>query len=173
MNCRAVNSYSKKDWQVVMRRIAAFWWRHLFCQDLPNWCPWIVCKNNWVFCLSFSDNGISVLLMTYQVCAEIFVYLLVVVFLVILPVEKDMFMVRIIGVLNTFVIFVIQPLFYLNGDVNFRNKVLHKGLWFAIKTELFWMPRTVSCSNWSQIILRSKFLCHLFYLPKAWTSKYT
>ena len=75
--------------------------------------------------------------MTYQMCAEIFVFLLVIAFLIILPVEKDMLMVRIIGVLNTFVIFVVQPLFYLNGDVNFRNRVLHKGLWFAIKTELF------------------------------------
>ena len=70
-------------------------------------------------------------------CAELFVFLLVIVFYVILPVDKDMIMVRIIGVLNIFMIFVIQPLFYLNGDVNFRNRVLHKGLWFAIKTELF------------------------------------
>ena len=72
--------------------------------------------------------------MTYQMCAELFVFLLVILYT---AVEKDMLMVRIIGVLNTFVIFVVQPLFYLNGDVNFRNRVLHKGLWFAIKTELF------------------------------------
>ena len=67
-------------------------------------------------------------------CAELFVFLLVILYT---AVEKDMLMVRIIGILNTFVIFVIQPLFYLNGDVNFQNQVLHKGLWLAIKTELF------------------------------------
>ena len=67
-------------------------------------------------------------------CAELFVFLLVILYT---AVEKDMLMLRIIGILNTFVIFVIQPLFYLTGDVNFRNRVLHKGLWLAIKTELF------------------------------------
>ena len=72
--------------------------------------------------------------MTYQMCAELFVFLLVILYT---AVEKDMLMVRVIGILNTFVIFVIQPLFYLTGDVNFRNRVLHQGLWFAIKTELF------------------------------------
>ena len=66
-------------------------------------------------------------------CAELFVFLLMIAF----THTTDMIMVRIIGVLNIFMILVIQPLFYLNGDVNFRNRVLHKGLWFAIKTELF------------------------------------
>ena len=71
---------------------------------------------------------------------EIFVFVSVFIFLVFLPVGKDILVIRIIGILNTIMTFVIQPLFYLNGDVNFQNRVLHKGLWLAIKTELFWIP---------------------------------
>ena len=55
----------------------------------------------------------------------------------ILPIPKSMASQKIVGVLSTFVIFVIQPLFYLNGDVNFRNRVQNQGLWKALKRELF------------------------------------
>ena len=85
----------------------------------------------------FRDNGISIQLMKYQMYIEIFVFVSVIPLLVFLPVGKDILMIRIIGILNTVMTFVIQPLFYLSGDVNFRNRVLHKGLWLAIKTELF------------------------------------
>ena len=61
--------------------------------------------------------------------------MLVIFFLVFLPVGKDIFI--LIQILSTFMTFVIQPLFYLSGDVNFRNRVLHKGLWLAVKIELF------------------------------------
>ena len=88
-------------------------------------------------CFLFRDRGISVQLIKYQMYTEICVYTMVIFFLVFLPVEKEILMVRIIGILNTFLIFVVQPLFYLSGDVNFRNRVLHKGLWLAIKTEVF------------------------------------
>ena len=91
--------------------------------------------------LLFRDNGISVQLMKYQMYTEIFVFTLVIFFLVFLPVQKDIFI--LIQILSTFMTFVIQPLFYLSGDVNFRNRVLHKGLWLAIKTELFPTPNTV------------------------------
>ena len=84
----------------------------------------------------FRDNGITVQLMKYQLYTEIFVFLLNF-FLVFLPSERDFLTIRIIGILNTFMTFVIYPLFYLSGDVNFRNRVLHKGLWLAIKTEVF------------------------------------
>ena len=53
------------------------------------------------------------------------------------PRGKDFFVNRILGTIYNFVVFVIQPLFYLNGDVNFRNRVLQKGLWRALKKELF------------------------------------
>ena len=75
--------------------------------------------------------------MMYQIYAELSSYLLVIVYLVAVPVEKGILVTRIIGILNTFGIFVIQPLFYLTGDVNFRNRVSHQGLWKALKMELF------------------------------------
>ena len=96
-----------------------------------------------IFFVLFRDNGISIQLMKYQMYIEIFVFVSVIPLLVFLPVGKDILMIRIIGILNTVMTFVIQPLFYLSGDVNFRNRVLHKGLWLAIKTELFWIPHIV------------------------------
>ena len=62
---------------------------------------------------------------------------LLVLFVTIIPIEKDVFILRMISFPYNFVIFVIQPLFYLNGDVNFRNRVLEQGLWRALKKELF------------------------------------
>ena len=88
----------------------------------------------------FRDNGISVQLLKYQMYTEIFVFIMVIFFLrflVFLPVGMDILVLNIIGTVTTFMTFVVQPLFYLSGDVNFRNRVLHKGLWLAIKTELF------------------------------------
>jgi hypothetical protein len=57
--------------------------------------------------------------------------------LLLLPIEKDMIVQKFAGILSTFAIFVIQPLFYLNGDVNFRNRIQNQGLWRALKKELF------------------------------------
>ena len=85
----------------------------------------------------FRDNGISIQLMKYQMYTEIFVFVLVIFFILYLPVGMDILVLNIIGTVTTFMTFVVQPLFYLSGDVNFRNRVLHKGVWLAIKTELF------------------------------------
>ena len=41
--------------------------------------------------------------------------------------------------------FVILPLFYLNGDANFR--VLHQGLWKALKKELFQTNREIGLGS--------------------------
>ena len=81
----------------------------------------------------FRDNGITVQILTYQLYCEIFMILLA----LFNPRGKDFFVNRILGTIYNFVVFVIQPLFYLNGDVNFRNRVLQKGLWRALKKELF------------------------------------
>ena len=80
------------------------------------------------------DNGITIQIMTYQLYTEVFIFLCS--FLIPI-VEHKALMRRIIGILTTFVLFVILPLFYLNGDVNFRNRVLHQGFWKALKKELF------------------------------------
>ena len=84
--------------------------------------------------------------MKYQMYTEIFVFMLVIFFLLYLPVGMDILVLNIIGTVTTFMTFVVQPLFYLSGDVNFRNRVLHKGLWLAIKTELFETPNGVTPS---------------------------
>ena len=62
---------------------------------------------------------------------------LVVLFVAIIPWKNNIFTSRILGILWTFVVFVIQPLFYFNGDVNFRNRVLQQGLCRALKREFF------------------------------------
>ena len=54
-----------------------------------------------------------------------------------LPIKKNMVVLEIVRGLSNFAIFVVQPLFYLNGDVNFRNRVQNQGLWRALKKELF------------------------------------
>ena len=74
--------------------------------------------------------------MSYQVYTELFIFLGLFIFGFI-PFEKNMVIMEIMKVLSNFAIFVVQPLFYLNGDVNFRNRVQNQGLWKALKKELF------------------------------------
>ena len=69
--------------------------------------------------------------MTSQLYIELILFLALLLFGILLPYSK------IVGILGTFLIFVVQPLFYLNGDVNFRNRVQNQGLWKALKKELF------------------------------------
>jgi hypothetical protein len=73
--------------------------------------------------------------MTYQLYTEL-VIVFGLLFFGLIPIERNLFMIKINGNLAAFAIFVIQPLFYLNGDVNFRRRVLHQGLWKALKKEL-------------------------------------
>ena len=75
--------------------------------------------------------------MTYQLYTELVIVFGLLIFGLI-PIERNLFMIKINGNLAAFAIFVIQPLFYLNGDVNFRRRVLHQGLWKALKKELFY-----------------------------------
>ena len=84
----------------------------------------------------FRHNGVSIQSLTYQIYCEGLMFL-VVLFIAIIPLENNIFTSRILGILWTFVVFVIQPLFYFNGDVNFRNRVLQQGLCKALKRELF------------------------------------
>ena len=67
---------------------------------------------------------------------ELFLFLGLLIFGLI-PFEKNMVVLEIVKVLSNFAFFVVQPLFYLNGDVNFRNRVQNQGLWKALKKELF------------------------------------
>ena len=74
--------------------------------------------------------------MSYQVYTELYTFLVLFIFGII-PFEKDMVIMEIVKVLSNFAFFVVQPLFYLNGDANFRNRVQNQGLWKALKKELF------------------------------------
>ena len=74
--------------------------------------------------------------MTYQLYCELTIFLVLLIPAVIWH-ESPALVLKIIGCLINFLIFVVQPLFYLNGDVNFRNRVQKQGLWKALKRELF------------------------------------
>ena len=69
-------------------------------------------------------------------CTELILFFGLLIF-GILPFEKNMVVVETVKVLSNFAIFSVQPLFYLNGDVNFRKRVQNQGLWKAWKKELF------------------------------------
>ena len=51
--------------------------------------------------------------------------------------EKTPFLARIVQCFTIVMIYVIQPIFYLNGDKNFRTKVFEQGIWKALKKKLF------------------------------------
>ena len=74
--------------------------------------------------------------MSYQVYTELILFLGLLMF-GLLPIKKNMVVLEIVRGLSNFAIFVVQPLFYLNGDANFRNRVQNQGLWKALKKELF------------------------------------
>ena len=75
--------------------------------------------------------------MTYQLYVEVVVVFWAIIFGMI-PFERNLLVLKINSTIGPFATFVIQPLFYLNGDVNFRRRVLHRGLWKALKKELFY-----------------------------------
>ena len=83
----------------------------------------------------FRDNGITNQIMTYQLYVEAIVVFWMV-FFGLIPMERNLLMLKINSIIIPFATFVIQPLFYLNGDINFRQRVLHVGLWKALKKEL-------------------------------------
>ena len=57
--------------------------------------------------------------------------------LIFIVVEKTTFWARIFGFIGSTMVYVIQPIFYLFGDINFRNRVSNQGIWKALKKELF------------------------------------
>ena len=85
----------------------------------------------------FRDNGITIQIMIYQVYTELILFLGFLIAGLLPSIIKNMIVMKIVGVVTTFAIFVVQPLFYLNGDANFRNRVQNQGLWKALKKELF------------------------------------
>ena len=86
--------------------------------------------------------------MSYQVYTELILFVTLMISSL-LPIEKNILVMKFVGVVTTFVMFVVQPLFYLNGDVKFRNRVQNQALWKALKKELF-----------KQIQEFSQYQCH-------------
>ena len=44
-------------------------------------------------------------------------------------------------IVTHFVMFVVQPLFYLHGDGRFRKRIINQGIWKAFKRELSYKPQ--------------------------------
>ena len=94
-------------------------------------------------CLTiFRDNGTTIQIMSYQVYTELILFFGFMI-LLLLPIEKDMIVQKFARIFSAFAIYVIQPLFYLNGDVNFRNQVHNQGSWRNLKKELFPMTSQI------------------------------
>ena len=92
----------------------------------------------------FRDTGISLQIQMYQLYSEIFVfftYLFLVVLLTFLnPYRQQInkfFAGRVIQSVVHFIIYVVQPLFYLHGDQSFRKNCINQGIWHALKKEIF------------------------------------
>ena len=110
----------------------------MYYHNFPDWdfIKSVFLTNFWgLFINLFRDNGITIQILTYQLYVELFLFLTGYIrsqFFI--PVD---FLYKLTGIISTFAMFVILPLFYLNGDANFRNRVLQQGLWKALKKELF------------------------------------
>ena len=84
--------------------------------------------------LFYRDNGISIQISVYQLYTEFFRALLILLYIIS---GKSSFLSQIMGFFNSTMVYIIQPLFYLHGDVNFRKRVSNHGLCEALKKELF------------------------------------
>ena len=95
------------------------------------------------------DNGITIQISIYQIYSEIFMFLILLIFI---PITifgpKTENWTRIFGIFTSIMCFVIRPTFLLFGDVNFRRRVLDQGIWKALKKELFSNNAEIQPVNW-------------------------
>ena len=88
----------------------------------------------------FRDTGISLQIQLYQLYSEIFVFLTynlsVFLFLSFNPIGTIFAREGIILPVAQFIVYVVQPLFYLHGDPSFRQRCVNLGIWNALKQEL-------------------------------------
>jgi hypothetical protein len=91
----------------------------------------------------FRDTGISLQIQMFQLYSEIFVfftYLFLIILLTFLnPYRQQInkfFVGRVIQSVVHFIIYVVQPLFYLHGDESFRKNCINQGIWHALKKEI-------------------------------------
>ena len=75
-------------------------------------------------------------MLKYQIVTEIFMMIVFLFFVLEVGLVGNIMRNKIFDSINMFVMYCIQPLFILNGDVNFRDGVLRHGFLNALKTEL-------------------------------------
>ena len=122
------------------------------------------------FLFHFRDNGITIQISIYQIYTELFMFLILLIFI---PITifgpKTENWTRIFGIFTSIMCFVIRPIFLLFGDVNFRRRVLDQGIWKALKKELFSNNAEIQPVNWffeikadNQLYscLSFKFICY-------------
>ena len=92
-------------------------------------------------CILFSrDNGISLQIQMYQLWSEVFVfviYLFLAFFLSFFNRMNRMLIGKVSQLVIQFVVYVVQPLFYLHGEASFRNNCINQGISHALKKVLF------------------------------------
>ena len=88
----------------------------------------------------FRDTGVSLQIQLYQLYSEVFVFLAYIfsgfLFLFVNPINT-IFVGRVIQTIIKFIVYVVQPLFYLHGDPRFRKSCMDQGIWHALKKALF------------------------------------
>jgi hypothetical protein len=100
----------------------------------------------------FRDTGISLQIQLYQLYSEIFVFLTynfsVFLFLFFNPIDTIFVREGFVLPVAQFIVYVVQPLFYLHGDPSFRQSCVNLGIWNALKISLPVCPNVVEiCSK--------------------------
>ena len=99
----------------------------------------------------FRDTGVSLQIQFYQLYSEVFVFLAYIfsgfLFLFVNPINT-IFVGRVIQTIIQFIVYVVQPLFYLHGDPSFRQSYINLGIWHALKRSLPVCPNVAEiCSK--------------------------
>ena len=102
----------------------------------------------------FRDNGITIQMLKYQIATEIFMMIIFLLFVLEVGWVGNIMRNKIFDSVNIFVMYCIQPLFILNGDVNFRDRVLRHGFLNALKTELLFWWIFNSCNKWDEVKIK-------------------
>ena len=100
----------------------------------------------------YRDTGISLQIQLYQLYSEIFVFLTynfsVFLFLFFNPIDTIIAREGVILPVAQFIVYVVQPLFYLHGDPSFRQSCVNLGIWNALKRLLPVCPNVAEiCSK--------------------------
>ena len=92
-------------------------------------------------CILFSrDNGISLQIQMYQLWSEIFVFIIYLFLAFLLSFFNRinrMLIGKVSQLVIQFIVYVVQPLFYLHGEASFRNSCINQGIYHALKRALF------------------------------------